>query len=247
MKEPLISQSIIKEVQKQGCKTALLHYINRVETKPSEAMLCGLYFEHHLIGGCRGGQVPEMPKSKTTGKPLKAQQDLDILIPKAAAIMEKNNIVITEVQPEYICGHIVAHIDAIGTIDGEECIMDVKWTATRHDDKWNGWAEPENKPEALLQATHYVYTYYVATGKLLPFYFLIFGKSGWVNAVRFNIGKKYLVQHEKVIDDTQAYLAEAINTNFKSDPHFGVCGACRYKDVCNKYSEKLLPTIIEVD
>ena len=69
-----ISQSLIKLLDKTECAEEVKHYLQGTETKPSEAMLCGLYFEHYLIGGCRGGQVPTFKTLKSRAKP-KAELD----------------------------------------------------------------------------------------------------------------------------------------------------------------------------
>jgi hypothetical protein len=248
MKKVNITQSLIKEIDKDGCSIAIKHFLSGTKTKPSEAMLCGLYFEHYLIGGCRGGQVPEFKALKNGNKP-KAQTDLDELIKRSKHILEANNIIIHEVQPEYKSDDIVGHFDAMGEIDGEKCIIDVKWTATREDDKWNGWALPEAKTEAHLQATHYVYTYYLKTfsQERLPFYFLVFGKSGWIKKIRFNITKAALEQHDEKIREARAKLKAIIDNNFAYEPHFGQCSACRYKDSCDSFTYKLKTEEYEID
>jgi hypothetical protein len=249
MKKVNITQSLIKEIDKDGCSIAIKHFLSGTKTKPSEAMLCGLYFEHYLIGGCRGGQVPEFKALKNGNKP-KAQTDLDKLIKRSKHILEANNIVIHEVQPEYKSDDIVGHFDAMGEIDGEKCIIDVKWTATKQDQKYNfGWADPTIKEDAHLQATHYVYTYYLTTfaQERLPFYFLVFGKSGWIKKIRFDITEAALMQHDEKIKETRAKLKAIIDNNFAYEPHFGQCSTCRYKDSCDSFSYKLKTEEYEID
>tara|TARA_Y100001963_G_scaffold157475_2_gene253816 strand:+ start:497 stop:1240 length:744 start_codon:yes stop_codon:yes gene_type:complete len=233
-----ISQSIIKEVEKNGCNLALKKYIERQPTKTSEAMLSGLYFEHYLIGATRDGELPEFKPLKSGAKP-KAQLDLDDLIEKSKRIFTENNIIIEEQQPEYLHDDIVAHLDAVGTINGEKCIIDVKWTATRIDDKWIGWADPLNKEDAIIQAVHYVYTYLLCTGKKLPFYFLVFGKSGYVHSYRFEITDEKLERHAERINEVRKYLKEQIKNKFKHEAYHNDCITCRYKDNCKSFSFQL--------
>ena len=247
MKKVNITQSLIKEIDKDGCSIAIKHFLLGTETKPSEAMLCGLYFEHYLIGGCRGGQVPEFKALKNGNKP-KAQTDLDELIKRSKHILEANNIIIHEVQPEYKSDDIVGHLDAMGEIDGEKCIIDVKWTATKEDQKYNfGWADPTIKEDAHIQAKHYVYTYYLAKEEVLPFYFLVFGKSGWIKKIRFDITHRALMQHDEKIQETRAKLKAIIDNDFAYEPHLGQCSACRYKDSCDNFSYKLKTEEYEID
>tara|TARA_Y100001937_G_scaffold23697_1_gene33772 strand:+ start:2849 stop:3604 length:756 start_codon:yes stop_codon:yes gene_type:complete len=234
----LISQSLIKLLDRTECAEEVKHYLQGTKTAPSEAMLCGLYFEHYLIGGCRGGQVPEFKPLKSGAKP-KAEMDLIQLINKSKEVLKANNIEIKEVQPEYIYEDIVGHFDAIGIVNGKEAIIDVKWTATRADDKWNGWGNINFKPDAHLQAIHYTYLYYLCKAKKLPFYFLIFGKSGWVKLIHVEISDEILQQHEIKINETRKLLKKIIESDFKSNPNMTMCGGCRYKNVCSKRSLKL--------
>ena len=233
-----ISQSLIKLLDKTECAEEVKHYLQGTETKPSEAMLCGLYFEHYLIGGCRGGQVPTFKPLKSGAKP-KAELDLIELIDKSKEILEANNIEILEVQPEYKFDDVVGHLDAIGTINGHKAIIDVKWTATREDDKWNGWADATFKEDAHIQALHYTWVFYMATGEMLPFYFLVFGKGGWVKLIHIDINIDLLDRHEDKINETRQKLKAIIDSKFESEPNIAMCGSCRYKNVCSKRSLKL--------
>ena len=238
MRKINISQSLIKEVEKEGCIKAVQHFLDGTDTEPSDAMFAGLYFEHHLIGGCRGGQVPEFKALKSGAKP-KAQTDLDELIERSKMIMAANEIVIDEVQPEYKFDDVVAHLDAVGSIRGKKCLIDVKWTATREDDRWNGWGNPSEKEEAHIQAVHYVWTYWMSQDEKLPFYFIVFGKSGWVKLIRFDISDNALLNHRDKIGMTRHRVKDMINKGFDYIPHYGQCSGCRYKNVCQDFTYKL--------
>lgn len=239
MKNIQISQSIIKEVEKDSCKLALKKYIDRVAVPPSEAMLSGLYFEHHLIGATRDGKTPEFKPLKNGNKP-KAQLDLDLLVENSRRVFIENNIEIHEQQPEYKFQDVVAHLDAVGVIDGEKCIIDVKWTATKEDQRYNGgWADVMIKEDALIQAVHYVYTYLMSEGKKLPFYFLVFGKSGWIKKIRLDIDDEKLQKHEERINETREFLQDQIKNNFKHEANYSTCLNCRYKESCKSFSYSL--------
>ena len=84
-----ISQSLIKDVKKYQCSEFInLRYKERVQTSPSTPMMQGLYFESELIGSARGGKY-EMPLLKS-GKPSKAQLDVDAVIARAFKVLEKS-------------------------------------------------------------------------------------------------------------------------------------------------------------
>ena len=88
-----ISQSLIKDVKKYQCSEFIkLRYEEGVRTEPSAAMKAGLYFESELIGSARGGKY-EMPLLKS-GKPSKAQLDVDVVVERAKTVLEKANIVV---------------------------------------------------------------------------------------------------------------------------------------------------------
>ena len=245
MRNIRISQSLIKEVQKEGCELAVKKMLEGERTEPTEAMLSGLYFEHYLIGSTRGGEVPEFKALKSGNKP-KAELDLIDLIDKSKDLLTANDIIIDEVQPEYIHKDIVAHLDAVGSVRGEKCLIDIKWTGTREDDKWNGWGDPLMKDEAHIQANHYTYTYMMATGKHLPFYFIVFGKSGWCKLIRFNCGESALQRHEGIINETRDKVNQMIKDKFKYEAHLGLCSKCWYKDTCKSFSNHLQIDKIEL-
>jgi len=242
----LISQSLIKEVEKEGCIKAVQHFLDGMETEPTDAMFAGLYFEHHLIGGCRGGKEPIFKALKSGAKP-KAQIDLDGLIERSKMIMAENDIIIDEVQPEYKFDDAVAHLDAVGRIKGKKCLIDVKWTATKEDDRWNGWGNPSRKEDSFIQAVHYVWTYWMAKDEKLPFYFLVFGKSGWVKLIHYEVSDNDLLNHRERVGMTRHRVKDMINKKFKFEPHYGLCGGCRYKDICDDFTYKLTTIPITYD
>tara|TARA_Y100001968_G_C19454194_1_gene771105 strand:+ start:8942 stop:9730 length:789 start_codon:yes stop_codon:yes gene_type:complete len=238
MRNIRISQSLIKELNKEGCQLAVKKMLEGERSEPTEAMLNGLYFEHYLIGGTRGGEVPEFKPLKNGNKP-KAELDLIDLIDKSKELLTANDIKIDEVQPEYIYEDVVAHLDAVGSVRGEKCLIDIKWTGTREDDKWNGWGEPLMKEDAHIQAKHYVWTYMMATGQHLPFYFIVFGKSGWCKLIRFNCEQSALQEHESVINEARANIKQMIKDKFPYKAHLGLCSKCWYKKTCKSFSNHL--------
>jgi CRISPR/Cas system-associated exonuclease Cas4 (RecB family) len=235
----MISQTIIKEILKEDhCPLAVKNILEGIETEPSEAMLCGQYFEYHLIGGCRGDKVPEFKALKSGNKP-KAELDLIKQIEEARPILEDNGVVITEVQPEVKFDDCVGHLDAVGTFKGTKVLFDLKWTATRYDDKWNGFADLDKRDDLKIQAAHYQWLYYQANGEELDFYFLVFGKSGWVRFIKIPFQKDLMDAHEYLIHETRFKLRDMANKRYKATPTQAKCHSCRYKDTCNKKTNKV--------
>ena len=72
-----ISQSALRDFYNEDfCKVKWEEmYINNYRTKPTAAMVDGLFFEQKVIGESRGGEVFNIQKLKT-GKPSKRETDL---------------------------------------------------------------------------------------------------------------------------------------------------------------------------
>jgi len=237
----MISQSLIKEIWSESpCDYRIKLMLNGEQSEPSLSMLYGLYFEHHLIGGTRDGSEPKLPTLKS-GKLTKAQEDLDALVVQAKNAMDGHNIVIEECQPFYKWEDVSGHLDFVGTFDDEKAIFDVKWTATKETDRFHGWGDISNKFSAKLQATHYVYLYMMCKGKHVPFYFLIFGNSGWMKFAKFEISAHELKEHEKTISIAQNKLFDMELNGFNPSPHRNKCRSCYFKNSCSFKSD--LPII----
>ena len=155
-------------------------YFNGYRSEPSAAMLDGLVFEQNVIGLSRGGEVYEIPKGKT-GKVLKRELDLLKLAEQSKQTMKDLDIELIDVQPHWEVGDLVGHPDALIKYKGELAIMDLKYTGVREDEscKWNPFAWEDLEYKDFRQALHYTEMYYLMNGVYLPFFYLVFGKSGW--------------------------------------------------------------------
>ena len=283
-----ISQSLIKEVQKQEHCPKQVYYAF-VEGKdliePSENMILGRYFESELLGACRGGEKQEAvrlkPKSlkpsSSAGKKelIKYINDNDtnrfsvegktnIQLKDYVKIMPSNLIQGEKAKPFLDCDQLVEFarevMKGLGLIveDGESQIdvesetlkgaidhrnrdikdpsrkanYDVKWTATKEDDRWNGWGDPETKADAIIQAAHYTLVSYEKTGEWMPFYFLVFGKSKWVKVLQFVFDEQSIEQHKERIRYTSYAIGEHANNDFKGNGSFNKCMSCPFKNDC---------------
>lgn len=233
-----ISQSLIKEVLKNDhCPKQIMYSF--IEGKdliePSENMLLGRYFETGLLGSCRGGEVQE-PRMIKTGK-AKPFLDCDDLVEFAKEVFVKLGLDISkgssqlDVETELLKGAIDHRNKDL--IDSSKLAnYDVKWTATKEDDRWNGWGNPEEKEDAKLQAAHYTLLSYEETGLWMPFYFLVFGKDKWVKVIRYQFTDDAILNHQSKIHHTALKIREYSETNYKGNGTFNKCLACPFYNEC---------------
>ena len=216
-------------------------YLNGYRSKPSPAMLDGLVFEQKVIGMSRGGEVYEIPKGKT-GKPLKRETDLLALAEKSKVMMHDLGIELVDVQPEWETDELIGHPDALIKYKGELAIMDLKYTAIKEDDncKWNPYAwgnlVDENTGEVykdFTQAIHYIEMYYQMHGIYLPFFYLIFGKSGWCKFIMIEPTHETL---EKYRNKLKRFKEDLKNFNPKPVDNYSICRKCSV--ICDKRSLK---------
>ena len=244
-----ISQSMLRDFYNPDyCKIKWEEtYLNGYRFKPTSAMLDGLVFEQNVIGMSRGGEVYEIPKGKT-GKPLKRETDLLELAEKSKQMIKDLKIELIEVQPEWETEELIGHPDALIKYKGELAIMDLKYTGTKEDDnvKWNPFAwgniVDENTGEIykdFTQAIHYVEMYYQKKGVYLPFFYLVFGKSGWCKFILVEASNEKLEEHRNKIKqfkrDLKQFKPKGIN-------NYSICRKCPI--MCNK--RVLKPNIQEI-
>lgn len=208
--------------------------------EPSDAMLHGLFFEERLIGGTRDGEHIELPKLKS-GKPSKVETDLLSLVEKSSEVMKRLKIEIIESQPEWVHNDLIAHPDLLAEMDGQLCIVDIKLTGSKETEncRWNPFAWGENlEHKDYTQAVHYVYMYHLITGDYLPFYYLVFGKSGWVKLIQVAIKGSTLIEHESRLNTLRTNLS-----NFKPQPikSYTICSKCPLSGTCA--SESSVPNL----
>ena len=209
---------------------------------PESVLNKGLYFEYHLIGGTRGGDPPLAFPLTQKGGQYKWHQDLDQNILDAETWMKKLQIEPIRVQGEVTAGDEQMHYDLLANcydplhlVEYESnplCLIDIKWTETRKDDKWNGWAEAAYNQKATLQATHYVHVFYQATGIMIPFYFLIFGKSGWVKFLRMRIRDPYMAAHVNYIQRFKEQREKRNERGYFPIMDLETCDACPFFGDC---------------
>ena len=216
-------------------------FVNGYRTPPSPAMLDGLVFEELTIGGSRGGEVYEIPKLKS-GKPSKRETDLLKLSKDAKQTMIDLEIELVEVQPEWVVNDLSGHPDALIKYKGNEALMDLKYTGVKEDDscRWNPFAWHDLEHKDFTQALHYVEMYYLMRGIYLPFFYLVFGKSGWVKFISIDITAETMNTYRERLDQFRSDLID-----FKPQPinNYTICRKCAI--LCNKRTEK--PNVMTIE
>ena len=97
-------------------------------------------------------------------------------------------------QPEWESEELIGHPDALITYKGELAILDLKYTAIKENEsaKWNAYAWADLEHKDFSQAIHYIELYYQIHNVYLPFFYLVFGKSGWVKFICIDLTKDSL-------------------------------------------------------
>ena len=244
-----VSQSMLRDFYDSTyCKIKWEEsYMNGHRTRPTSSMLDGLVFEQNVIGMSRGGEFYEIPKGKT-GKPLKRETDLLLLAEKSKKMMFDLDIELIDVQPEWETKELIGHPDALIKYKGELAIMDLKYTAIKETEnsKWNPYAwdnlVDQNTGEVnkdFSQAIHYIEMYFQEHGVYLPFFYLIFGKSGWCKFIMIEPTRETLEKYRNKLKRFKDDIK-----NFKSKPinNYSICRKCSV--ICNKRTNK--PIIQEI-
>lgn len=186
-------------------------------------------------------ELKKLPSDFINGEKLTAYKETDKLIDFAKEIFDKIGLVVdpNKAQEYIIEDYLSGNIDLVANdIQGSDmdALYDLKWTATKLDDRWNGWGDPDNKTDSHLQAVHYVYLFHKKYGYYPKFYFLIFGKDFWVKIIQFKISKDTINEHTNKIQQVSAKLREMSETNFKGNGDFNKCYSCPFKYDCEDKS-----------
>jgi len=240
-----ISQSLMTAVLEKPCPYAVyLEYKERKRSEPSDLMKRGHYFEWLLIGSS-SSDAPQMDKLKNGGK-SQAEKDIDDLAVIAKKTLEGLGVELggaaTQVRIEG--DGLSGYIDLV-TNDmqdkSRQAIYDIKYTETKYDDRWNGWGSIDDKPSAKRQARHYIYLWHKMHGVYLPYYFLIFGKSGWCRVIKCTVTLESMGIHMQEVEVVRNMLKQWESSKWKATPSYEKCRECRVAEFCEKY--KVLPDV----
>ena len=240
-----ISQSAIKNFYDEDfCQLKWEKlFVQGYRSRPTNAMVDGLVFEELTIGSTRDNEsfITLIPRLKN-GNISKREADLIHLSEFAKKTLKELDIKLIEVQPEWETDTLIGHPDALITYKGNLAIMDLKYTAVREDEscKWNPYAWSDLQYKDFRQALHYVEMYYQLYDIYLPFFYLVFGKSGWVKFISLDITSNALEDYRMLLNTFSKDLHD-----FEPKPikNYSICRKCELN--CTKRTEK--PNIINIE
>lgn len=182
--------------------------------------------------------ISEMPEDLTAGTLPSAFKDVEALALKnkggdgEPSIFDQLGIVIDTVQPEV--SHEIngikfeGHLDLFALYKKQPAIIDIKYTDTQEDDRYNGWGDPDQMDHT--QAFFYVWLWRQITGNKVPFYYLVFGKSGWIKFLEVELSEDSLelfeAQLERFLNLIEGFQPKACGK-------FNVCRKCPFLSTCD--------------
>lgn len=238
--EPLIPQIGIKDLRptKSATKATMCEYLTSKKVVFSENAKAHELFEH----------ICKLPPDMTAGTPSAPQLKVDMVVSIAKKVLKEMGLDTEngEKQVKVCTKKKSGHLDWV-TNDLQEparkCIIDVKYTQTQQDDWRNGWGDISTKEEAKIQASHYASIYFEKYGEWVPFYFFIFGESGWIKIIQMVMTEQGLAMYNVAVQQAEELLQKFVATNWKARPEFNRCLSCPFYEICPE--KALLPTIEE--
>ena len=244
MQKPNLSQSLLKDyldyydetVKSCGLAIRKRHF-EKIPTPQSDVQKLGVYFEYMATGYCHDPNNP--PQAEISYKGTARE--------KMAADYERATKS-AELYKEIIKKHGIEIIKY-----GEECIIDLKFTAL-FDDKFNdyGWHTDSlvYKSKLLLQPIHYKYLIKKIHGiENIPFYFFIFSSKDpeKVKIIKTTIQEEHVNLHEEItVEKMKRYINYHYNNpdSLEARPNYIRCKDCAFHDDCDKRAD--VPLIEEI-
>ena len=247
-----ISQSLIKDtIPVDACALMVKYkYIDQIEADNEDdqgAMFKGSYFEWHLLGTNREGIEPIFKPLKIGRKNPDGSKDyrpIDQVRLDARIAEAKKTLLAMGLDPTKGLKQVQIETEKdSGNLDWittdfqnpeQECIIDVKYTETKYEDRWIGWADFENNEDAKLQSVHYIKLYKDKYNKYVPFYYFVFGKSGWTRIIKVEITELGLAQYQATYNRATAKVEQWKALNWPASPEDYKCSKCIYANFCKE-------------
>jgi hypothetical protein len=263
MEKPKISQSLLKSFTAyhddniRDCGQKLIYqYFMKLPTKSTDVMKLGIYFEYKCTGYAPKPEDTPKPDKVYVGTSKERISDNYARAEKSALlfkdILRHHKIQINGFAKSLEHDGCTGLVDIIANFNGEDCIIDLKYTALI-DDKFNdfGWHTPslQYKSSLMIQPIHYKWLASKIYGKEYPFYFFIFSSKNEDDAkiIRTNIQEEHLQLHEEVvIKKAKQYVDFYFNhpEKLEARPSYNRCRNCSFYDICDK--KAMLPTIEDI-
>ena len=263
LQKPKISQSLLKALTayhddniKDCGKKIIYQFFQKVPTKASDAMKLGIYFEYRCTGYApKPEDIPVAEKVYVGTKKESLSEDYQkaensaLLFKK---ILNHYGIIINGVAKSLEYNGSTGLIDILANFKGEDCIIDLKYTALI-DDKFSdyGWHTEslQYKSGLMIQPIHYKYLASKVYGKEYPFYFFVFSskKKGDAKIIRANIQQEHIDLHEEVVIAKAKKYIDFYFENpetLEARPNYKRCTGCSYFEICDK--KAILPTIEDI-
>jgi len=241
-----VSQSFMKAFTRESdCRYRLkLAYIDgiRLPFDPDnvKARDKGHLFEALLLGDSSADSdiIKQWPKS-AKGLPLADEKKVNDLAELAKVQMAANGVKIDQTQVVMKFKDLAGIADALGAVNGEQAIIDVKYTETKPDERWSdfGWGDPDKID--LTQARHYQLIHYLQTKEQLPFYFLVFSPygGGWIKFFRVSFEPQAIKAH---LERVQEFKASVKAEKWLPANDWNTCHGCELAQHCDKKTSKIL-------
>lgn len=256
-----ISQSLIKAVdnytnrlkddKERLCGLLLkAQYIDHsVESKPSDAMKEGIYFEYLATGALpKSGVVPE---AETTARGF--IKEAYLRAQKAAELFKK---IISGYKIKILkVGYFLADEEKSGVVDiyaewdGKKVFIDLKYSGLL-DDRWNemGWdTESLSDKKMMIQGVHYkVLAEDILSIPDIPFYYFVFNSKDPddVKIILQEVDPDKINTHREIISNVKNFLDAEMQRGFKAIPHYRKCVKCPLFENCDY--KHTLPTIEKI-
>ena len=132
--------------------------------------------------------------------------------------------------------------DLLALAEKSKQIMDLKYTAIKEDEscRWNPYAWHDLEHKDFTQAIHYIEMYYQMEGIYLPFFYLVFGKSGWCKFISIDLTAESLENYRIKL---KRFKSDFKDFKPKGSTEYSICRKCPI--LCDKRINK--PNIITIE
>jgi len=149
------------------------------------------------------------------------------------SIFDQLGVIIDQVQPELEADvdgfSFIMHPDLGALVNKKLAWIDIKYTDTKESDRFHGWGDLEAMDHT--QAKFYTWLWHKMTGDWIQFFYLVFGKDGWVKWIEVKFDDATMAAFELEVMD----VAKAVE-NWIPKPigRFNTCQKCPFFDKCDK-------------